>query len=546
VDWSPNAKQEKFLALPDKIFEGFYGGGAFGGKTEVLGLLPILRGFHNHPRFKGLLLRRTTPELEREIIPRMDPYYRSCGGLWNDNKKRWKFPSGALIFAGHMEHEDDKYLYDTDEFQYIGWDELTSFTESQYLYLIGSRIRSSVSDLPAFSRAGSNPGNEGHDWVKKRWRIEEITPQTIIKDKLSGKLRIFIPALYTDNTKVPREKLLEYEASLDLLPEHERQAKKFGSWSSFEGQVFTTFRKVRLPGEPENALHVIKPIRLPNYYPGVLALDWGFRAYFYALFGRLAPTGCVYAVWEYAEKQKLTSEAMSEIYGRLRNESNIRGIVVDPATKQEQGEPLTKFDQIYNALKPLGFDKFLHTANNDRIGGKSTLQEYLRWKPIERIVPEVEDYDDEYAQYLLRWNGLDAYHDYLTSFTPPEPETNLPKLQIFETCPVLIDTIPRCIYNPIGHGNREDVKEFNGDDSYDGVRYFLKEVQRLLTEVRFEDQRITEEAKILQQFEKTKDFNYLAQQARRLRELQRKRNLPVRRFHGSRNQRYNYHVTPVT
>jgi hypothetical protein len=532
--WSPNPKQEIFLSIPDEVFEALYGGGAYGGKTEVIGLLPVVRGFINNPRFKGLLLRRTNPESEKEIIPRMMEYYTGgCKASWNGTQRCWTFPSRAKIFVGHMENEEDKRKYDSDEFQYIGWDEVTSFTPTQYLYVIGSRCRSSISDLPAFTRAGTNPGNVSHDFFKNRFKVDEpkVPPGTIIKDRLTGNLRIFIKALPTDNTKVPEDKLQAYLNSLELLPEHEKQAKKYGSWSSFEGQVFGDFRPIKLPNEPGNALHVIPAHPIPKHWPCVLAMDWGFSAYFYAMWGAIAPNKRVYIFKEYAEKGRLTSEAGADICN-LSRDVNIVDIVVDPATKQKTGEELNKFEQIYNALKAINIQKLLRTADNDRIGGKLLLQEFIRWRPLP--VQEVTaQYDNEYAQYLLRWNGIEAYNDYLASFSPLEEEHDLPRLQIFDTCPVLIKTIPLCIYNTI-EGKKEDVKEFSGDDPYDDIRYFLKAIQRYDNTSKKEDNKVQAEVDIIEHFEKTQDYNVLAMQMRKLQSKQFQMNRPMRRFHDSR------------
>jgi len=41
---------------------------------------------------------------------------------------------------GHLESENDKYGYQGAEFQFIGFDELTQFSESKYLYL-ATRLR---------------------------------------------------------------------------------------------------------------------------------------------------------------------------------------------------------------------------------------------------------------------------------------------------------------------------------------------------------------------------------------------------------------------
>ena len=117
--WKPNSRQEDFLALPDSIFEALFGGAAGGGKSETLAMLPLARDFHSHPRFKGLLLRRTYPELEKELILRTQEPYKAAGGEYNDDKKRWKFPSQAVIQFGYAEYEKDVRRYDTTEYNYI-------------------------------------------------------------------------------------------------------------------------------------------------------------------------------------------------------------------------------------------------------------------------------------------------------------------------------------------------------------------------------------------------------------------------------------------
>jgi hypothetical protein len=180
--WKPFKRQSEFLALPDTIFEGMYGGAAGGGKSEALLNLPLIREFINHPRFKGILFRRTYPELESELILRSENQglYSACGGKYNKEKKRWTFPSGAVMQFGHLEYDSDVRKYDTAEYNYIGFDELTSFTEYMYLYMF-SRCRSSSPKLPAIVRSGTNPGNIGHGWVRARF-VEPAPYGTLIVD----------------------------------------------------------------------------------------------------------------------------------------------------------------------------------------------------------------------------------------------------------------------------------------------------------------------------------------------------------------------------
>jgi hypothetical protein len=518
-EWSPSIKQEKFLSLPYEIFEGLYGGAAFGGKTEVIGLVPLTskcigsdKSFIDHPRFKGLLLRRTFPELEREIIPRMMPFYESSGASWNGTKRSWTWPSGARIFAGHIEHESDVRKYDTDEYNYVGWDELTSFTEFQYLYLTGSRCRSSVSDLPAFTRAGTNPGNIGNTWVRNRWQVDKVPSGTIIRDKLTNKLRTFIQALPTDNTKVPKERLKEYLDSLELLPEAEKRAKKYADWNAFEGQVFTEYRIKHVEGEPENAVHIIDPFTIPDYWPKILAIDWGFAALAYALWGAISPFKRVYAFREYGVKKTYIEHWASEI-SRLSQYDNIVSVVIDPSAKQNRGEKKTIFQQVSEGLGDK-LSSLLHVADNDRISGKMLLHEYLRFIPRPIKYDVTAHYDEQVAMQILRLKGMEEYYKYINQFKPDEPDDikHLPKLQIFDTCPLLKEVISSCVYD---ENRKEDVKEFDGDDPYDDVRYLLKEVDAYVNDSAraFEKQKKHEE--IEKTLEETQDYNQYFMNLRR-------------------------------
>ena len=63
----------------------------------------------------------------------------------------------------------------------------------------------------------------------------------------------------------------------------------------------------------------------------------------------------------------------------------------------------------------------------------------------------------------------------MNSFDPQEPETNIPKLQIFKGCvSILVEAIKACSYDkPKGNKPAEDIAEFEGDDPIDGLRYLV-------------------------------------------------------------------------
>lgn len=473
--WKPFARQEEFLSLPDSIFEGFYGGAAGGGKSEVLLLLPIARGFFEFPDFKALLLRRTFPELEKSLILRSHKYYAPYGGIYKSTLKRWVFPSNAILDFGYAELEKDVKQYDTAEYNYIGFDELTHFTEFQYTYMM-SRCRSGTMGLPSIVRSASNPGNIGHGWVRDRFVVDAPQGGVILKDSVLGTKRIFIPAKVTDNTVLMATDP-DYVTRLNLLPEADRRAKRDGDWWTFAGQVFNEWRIEPFVGEPPNARHIVTPFEIPEWWPRILAVDWGFSAMVWAGWGAISPDKRLYLYREYTTVKTQISTWASNI-AKLSRGEKLSAVVLDPSAWKKEGQDKTIAD-LFKEFSGLAPSK----ADNDRIAGKLLFHEYLRWKPKPDVSVIQGTFSQERANDLLRWQGFAAYKEYVESYQP-KPAEILPKLQVFEgECPEFIKCIPLCVYakdNQTSGKKSEDIAEFNGDDPYDGGRYLLHAAEHFI------------------------------------------------------------------
>jgi predicted phage terminase large subunit-like protein len=226
----PTPKQLAFLLCPRT--EVFFGGAAGPGKTE--GLLMAALQLVAYPGYNGLLLRRTYRQLNQSnsIMNRAQQWLANTDALWKDIDKRFTFPSGATITFGNLDSEDDVYQYDSSEYQYIGFDELTSFSERQYTYLF-SRLRTTKDNpVPLRMRSASNPGNRGHDWVKARFMIGQ-PPEMLRRDFPT---RFFLPARITDNPHIRSD---EYLASLANLDAVRRRQLLEGDWEiSPSGNLF--------------------------------------------------------------------------------------------------------------------------------------------------------------------------------------------------------------------------------------------------------------------------------------------------------------------
>jgi predicted phage terminase large subunit-like protein len=170
------------------------------------------------PGYAALLLRRTYADLSLPgaLMDRAADWLQPTDAHWNDNEKTWTFPSGARVTFGYLETERNKYRYQGAELQFIAFDELTQFSESQYRYLFSRLRRMEGSDIPLRMRAASNPGGEGHQWVYERFIVSGRNAK-----------RLFVPAGLDDNPYVDRA---EYIRSLSELDDVTQDQLLRGLW----------------------------------------------------------------------------------------------------------------------------------------------------------------------------------------------------------------------------------------------------------------------------------------------------------------------------
>lgn len=222
IPWVPNPKQAIFLTEDRQ--EILYGGAAGGGKSVSL-LMAALQ-FVEAPHYAALLLRRTFADLNLPdaLIPLSHRWLQGTSAAWDGQKHQWRFPNGSVLQFGYLETELDKYRYQGAAFAFIGFDELTQFTESQYRYLFSRLRKPADRNYPLRMRAASNPGGVGHVWVKKRF----VEPGTTAK-------RMFVRARLEDNPQLDAE---EYEASLNELDPITRAQLRSGDWDIIASRVF--------------------------------------------------------------------------------------------------------------------------------------------------------------------------------------------------------------------------------------------------------------------------------------------------------------------
>ncbi|MCM1059455.1 MAG: phage terminase large subunit [Eubacterium sp.] len=248
--------QERFLSTSANI--AVYGGAAGGGKTFALLMEPLR--YINVQDYRAVIFRRNYTQIS------------VSGGLWDESvsiysgikgavsskspKYHWTFAKRATLYFDYLGRDEDVQDWQGSQITFIGFDELTHFTERQFFYML-SRNRSTCGVEP-YVRATCNP--DADSWVAKliEWWIDQETGYPI-KER-SGKIRYMARHNETIVWGDTREELIEqgikpssiksftfiastlqdnqvlmqldpsYLANLEALPLVERERLLYGNW----------------------------------------------------------------------------------------------------------------------------------------------------------------------------------------------------------------------------------------------------------------------------------------------------------------------------
>lgn len=226
----PHEKQHAFLWLD--CFEALFGGAAGGGKSDAL-LMAALQ-YVDVPGYSAILFRKTYADLKLpgSLIPRSAEWLTGTDAKWNDNDKQWLFPSGATLNFGYMATDEDRFRYQSSEFQFVGFDELTQFSRLQYTYMVSRLRRPSevgerhpLTSVPIRLRGATNPGGRGHLWTKRRFIDKTDDPPE------DPRQRVFIPSKLPDNPSVDQK---AYTYALMQMDEASRAQLLDGDWEARE------------------------------------------------------------------------------------------------------------------------------------------------------------------------------------------------------------------------------------------------------------------------------------------------------------------------
>lgn len=433
AEWKLTPKQQRAEDLSTEVDELFYGGAAGGGKTDWM-LWHAYNQCLEYPGLRILAMRRTYPQLRESLIERSMQKFDSTKCKYGVAEKRWRFTNGSEIKFGFCDTDDDVRHYLSAEYDVVIFEELTEFTEYQYTMLV-SRNRTTVKKRRLGIRphviSASNPGQVGHTWVKERFVVpteygrqtSRVEQRVLAPDgtMLTRERRIgFVPAGAFDNPHIDPD----YLFNLSSLPEKLRQQYLLGNWDTFDGQFFT---------EWDRGVHIIEPFVIPEHWPRIRGIDYGFSAPYCCLWGAFDNDGNCYIY--------------REDYGPGHTASEQARRVVDESKMRKDGRIVPeRFD--YTVADPSVFS----TTGS----GLSIAQMYRQQGLIVK------------RGMNARIDGWNRVRDYLRA-KPDDPRSG-PYVRVMTTCPNLIRTIPQLVFDK---NKTEDCDTTGEDHAPDALRYLL-------------------------------------------------------------------------
>lgn len=405
---TPNKKQMEFFKSRAK--HTAYGGARGGGKSWAMRRKFVMLSL----RYRGLntlLLRRTLPELrENHVIPLLKELNGFCN--YKTTERVFEFPNGSRIKLGYCDNANDIYQYQGQEYDVIGLEEATHFTEEQMQFLTTCN-RSTRGDFSPRMYYTTNPGNIGHAWVKRLFIDREYAQFENKNDYL------FIPARVFDN-QILLKSSPDYIRTLEALPDGLKRAHLYGDWDVFAGQYFKEFSREK---------HVVEPFELEKHYKRFCSMDWGYNDPCCVLWHCVDYDGRVFTYRELYVRHLRADEVAQRVRELSENE-NIAYTVASPDMWQKRGILSSQGGFEGESIADVfgNYGVVLTPADNSRIAGWQKVRAYLA-------------------------DGAD----------------NKPMWQVFSNCINLIKTLPALTYDL---HNVEDASG-NNDHAPEALRYGL-------------------------------------------------------------------------
>jgi hypothetical protein len=422
-----------------------------------------------------------------KMIPKIFPTAN-----YNHADLKWTFPDGETLVFRHIRRMQDYNDYHGQEFPFIGFNELTSYSTSDIYDAIKSCNRSGflpdehspdklnpLPDIPLVMFSTTNPHGRGHNWVKRRWidkaapgvMVTDISrvfnPRTQQKEDVST-TRVHIFGSYKENKYLNPK----YIAGLDGITEpNKRRAWLGGDWSITSGGALDDLWKA--------GVHIVPRFIVPKRWRVTRSFDWGTTSPFSVGFWAIAngeevelPGGRMFC------PDKGSRIRIGEIYGAERGKNDLGQMVPIYETNRGTGESIREVArQIVEFQEELFEDGWIetHVEPGPADGSIFTKDPDLKDRTKDKsdslgkvMEREGVSWDKADRSPGSRKIGLELVRVALENAVQGEGAG----LYVMDNCPAFIETVPMI---PRDEDDPDDVDTNSIDHCYDEVRYMVLE-----------------------------------------------------------------------
>ena len=272
--------QEAFIAMKER--EGLGSGPRGTGKTRAQAmtfLQHVGRGFGTS--WKGIWIRpsrsgftEVKAQLEQTIIPIWGDHAK-----YNENRYTWTWDSGKSLVLGFFAEMTDFTTWLGSAWQWIGWEEISEWSDDRFYKQMLSTNRHSGADTPLMIRSTCNPGSVGGQWLRRRFDPpSEPKEGYIIGPRIEGDAKQGLSRRAICWTLAENQRLLISDPTYadtvlgSAISAGQREAWVTGSWNVesgglFEGVWYEAEKHFLLPSVPVECI--------PHGWTFTRSFDWG-------------------------------------------------------------------------------------------------------------------------------------------------------------------------------------------------------------------------------------------------------------------------------
>ena len=427
----------------------------------------------NYSDYRGLIIRRTHKQIDRNIKPECDELYLhdpdgNPFARWLEKKRQYIFPSGATVTLVHCRDRTalDDYIGGNNHFAFV--DEANQFYW-EWIQDINSSLRSKNSNLKPQLFLASNPGNKGHYWLLKRF-VERCRPIPIGKPEYNKEFEVwiqeyktappfkdkddvewqFIPSTVFDNPSLLQDR--NYVNDLKAITNPAKRAMWLeGKWDAPPGLFFNNFN------------HHNNVIRGKFVY----GEDFNKQTHdFYRFidYGTKAPTAVLFAAVEKKTEDMVVFDELIMQDGELIENDEIEFEFHTSAAPSIQAKMILAYTRERHPW--LAEDDFEDNIADSQMWQKTSEKDEALYSPAELF----EDAGlmltscgkkDRKVEAAVVYNGFD------------KQESGIPKIRFTENCIYSTETIPTL---PSKENDVDDVDTDSDDHAFDALKYGAKYV----------------------------------------------------------------------